>query len=78
MKPKDFEVIYKFTVASTVPFPNTLNWNAEPIGELIRCKDCKHARKCYGDVVWASKGGGYIYNPLGSDGFCSIAERKEE
>lgn len=45
---------------------------------VIRCKDCKHARKCYGDIVWASKGGGYIYNPLGFDGFCSIAERKEE
>ena len=46
--------------------------------ELIRCKDCKHARKCYGDVVWVSKGGGYIYKPLGTNGFCSRAERKEE
>ena len=42
MKPKEFEVIYKFTVTPTVPFPSALNWNAEPIGELIRCKDCKH------------------------------------
>lgn len=45
---------------------------------VIRCKECKHARKCYGDVVWVSKGGGYIYKSLGTDGFCSRAERKEE
>ena len=42
MKPKDYEVIYKFTVAPTVPSPSALNWNAEPIGKLIRCKDCKY------------------------------------
>lgn len=43
MKPKEFEAIYKFTVAPTVPFPSALNWNTEPIGELIRCKDCKYS-----------------------------------
>lgn len=45
---------------------------------VTRCRDCKHARKCYGDVVWTTKNGGFKYNPLGTDGFCSMAERKEE
>ena len=79
MKPKDFEVIYKFTVAPTVPFPSALNWNAEPIGELIRCKDCGH---------WKYEDSGTDGTVQGecdlmcifSDGmfFCAGAERKEE
>ena len=46
--------------------------------ELIRCKDCKFAPKCYGDIARASKGGGVIYSPLGSNGYCSLAERREK
>lgn len=75
MKPKDYEVIYKFTVAPTVPFPSALNWSTEPIGELIRCKDCRW---------YAYKYDGYhsecdlfkmCFDP---DDYCSRAERKEE
>ena len=42
--------------------------------EIIRCKDCKKAPKCYGDVLMRSKGGGLIYYPLE---YCSEAERRE-
>ena len=73
MKPKDFEVIYKFTVAPTVPFPSALNWNTEPIGELIRCKDCKWFGKagCAVSIVDESD------EPKEND-YCSWAERKED
>lgn len=50
----------------------------EPIKELIRCKDCKWASVCYRDIVRVSKGGGAVYIPLGTDGYCSRAERREE
>lgn len=43
--------------------------------EIIRCKDCNKASKCYGDVVMRSRGGGYIYCPLE---FCSEAERRTD
>ena len=46
--------------------------------EVIRCKDCKHSHKCGGDMLMRSAGGGYIYCPLGADGYCSMGERKEE
>jgi hypothetical protein len=49
-----------------------------PIQELIRCKDCKWAVKCYGDVVMVDKYGEEIHEPLGMNGYCSMAERKEE
>ena len=46
--------------------------------KVIRCKECKWSPKCYGDIVRASKGGGEVHIPLGTDGYCSLAERKEE
>lgn len=46
--------------------------------DIVRCKDCKYAPKCYGDIIHRSKGGGNIYKPLGSNGYCSHGERKEE
>ena len=77
MKPKEYEVIFKFTVASTVPFPSTLNWNAEPIGELIRCKDCKWGREISGNIECNAD----MNNPPEYHGykwFCPLGERKEE
>lgn len=47
--------------------------SAQP--EIIRCKDCKKAPKCYGDVLMKSKGGGYIYCPVE---YCSEAERRTD
>ena len=77
MKQKDFEVIYKFTVAPTAPFPSALNWSVESIGELIRCKDCKHytGRWC---AKYSKKQ--FDINDIckADDDFCSQAERKEE
>lgn len=46
--------------------------------EMVLCKDCKWASACYGDIVRASKGGGEVHIPLGTDGYCSLAERKED
>ena len=46
--------------------------------EIVRCKDCKWASACYGDIVRASKGGGEVHIPLGTDGYCSFAERRED
>ena len=43
--------------------------------EIIRCKDCNKASKCYGDVIMRSRGGGNIYCPLE---FCSEAERRAD
>lgn len=45
---------------------------------VVRCRDCKFAPKCYGDIARASKDGGVVYSPLGTNGYCSLAERKEE
>ena len=47
--------------------------SAQP--EIIRCKDCKYAPKCYGDVLMRSKGGGYIYCPVK---YCSEAKRRTD
>lgn len=47
--------------------------SAQP--EIIRCKDCKKAPKCYGDVVMRTKSGGNKYCPLT---YCSEAERKTD
>ena len=75
MKPKDFEVIYKFKAAPTVPFPSALNWSVEAIGELIRCKDCRW---------YAYEYDGYhsecdlFKMCFDQDDYCSRAERKEE
>ena len=43
--------------------------------EIIRCKECKKAPKCYGDVIMKSKGGGFIYCPVE---YCSEAERRTD
>lgn len=74
MKPKEYEVIYKFTVTPTAPFPSALNLNAEPIGGLIRCKDCKHWQ-CDDNETYCDELGIF-----GTDmsSYCSFAERKEE
>lgn len=45
--------------------------SAQP--EIVHCKECKHAPKCYGDVLMRSRGGGYIYCPVE---YCSRAERR--
>ena len=47
--------------------------SAQP--EIVRCKECKHAPKCYGDVLMRSRGGGYIYCPVE---YCSAAERRSD
>lgn len=47
--------------------------SAQP--EIIRCKDCNNASKCYGYVVMRSIGGGNIYCHLE---FCSAAERRTD
>lgn len=46
--------------------------------EIVRCKDCKYSHKCGGDMLMRSASGGYIYCPLGADGYCSMGERTEE
>lgn len=48
---------------------------AEAQAEIVWCKDCNKASKCYGDVVMRSRGGGNIYCPLE---FCSEAERRTD
>lgn len=77
MKPKDSEVIYKITVAQTVPFPSALNWSIEPIGELIRCKDCKFYVPQY-DKKGFYCGNCQYMQVAEANGFCHMAERKEE
>ena len=74
MKQTDFEVIYKFKAAPTVPFPSALNWSIESIGELIRCKDCKHWQ-CDDDESYCDELG--IFN-TDMNSYCSYAKRKEE
>lgn len=70
MKPKEYEVIYKLTVDPTVPFPSTLNWNTERVGELIRCKDCRYFAENDMCVAW--------HQYTVKHGFCHWAERREE
>ena len=76
MKPKVFEVIYKFTVAPIVPFPSAVNLNAEPNGVLVRCKDCKHRDPkdkkcdCGHSILWQL--------PRSDEWFCADAERRGE
>ena len=81
LKPEEYEVIYKFTVAPTVPFQSESIWNAEPVGELIRCKDCirNGTPDCameyhYMDSDWRFND--YSWN--NENDYCSRAERKEE
>lgn len=57
---------------------NELKWLRERFQsqpEIIRCKYCNKASKCYGDVIMRSRGGGNIYCPLE---FCSEAERRTD
>ncbi len=80
MKPKDYEVIYKVTVTSTVPSPSALNWNVEPIGELIWCKDCRWFDTK--DISGTVEPIGYRCKLVARlwrepDDFCKRAERKE-
>lgn len=49
------------------------------VGELIRCKDCKHYDGYYCHNKWWGDGHGNYTPPIkGEDGFCDWAERKEE
>ena len=48
--------------------------NPEDLVRVVRCKDCKHASRCYGDVLMASRDGGFIHQPLD---YCSYGERKD-
>lgn len=56
--------------------------NGSVVGELIRCRDCKYARKIYiKNLPWLKQ---WEYSCVYSvaqvvmgDGFCSYAERKE-
>lgn len=50
----------------------------EELREVIRCRDCKWAVKCYGDVVMVDEYGEEIHEPLGMNGYCSMAERKDD
>ncbi len=73
MKPKVFEVIYRFTVTPSAPVPSILNWNTEPIDELIRCKDCKYNPKTsYTGCPMASISG------RTEGDYCSWADRRGE
>lgn len=79
MEPKEYEVIYKHTFTSTVPFPSASNWNIETIGELIRCKDCIHFDGYYCHNKYWGDGNGYYTPPIKKeDGYCDWAERKED
>ena len=46
--------------------------------EVVRCKDCIHSDQCTKEMVMKTRGGGYLYCPMGSDGFCSLGERRED
>ena len=43
--------------------------------ELVRCGECVHAPKCYGDIAMVSKGGGEKYCPVE---YCSMGERRTD
>lgn len=47
---------------------------------VIRCKDCKHRKRCIKTTIIKSALGGEIHMPLDLDGngYCSAGERKEE
>ena len=63
------------TVQNMTSIQAVLRWLPSAQPEIIRCKDCNKASKCYGDVLMRSRGGGYIYCPLE---FCSKAERRTD
>lgn len=69
----------KYTEGITVGFGLAITWieqlPAVQPQQIVRCKDCNKASKCYGDVVMRSRGGGNIYCPLE---FCSAAERRTD
>lgn len=47
---------------------------AADVVEVVRCKECANAPKCFGDVVMQTKSGGNLYCPLT---FCSEGKRKD-
>lgn len=47
---------------------------AADVVEVVRCKDCANAPKCFGDVVMKTRSGGNLYCPLT---FCSEGKRKD-
>lgn len=66
---------------------STSNGWGEYVGELIRCKDCKHQEKYFHADMRRKDGGYCIYGCELAEGyshvcldddFCSRAERKEE
>lgn len=57
----------------------TSNGWGEYVGELIRCKDCKHWDGYFCHNKWWGDGYGNYTPPIKKeDGFCDWAERKEE
>lgn len=51
----------------------------EVVGELIRCKNCKHWDGYFCHNKWWGDGYGNYTPPIKTeDGFCDWAERKEE
>lgn len=53
------------------------------VGELIKCKDCKYAKKIYIKNLpwlkqWEYSCRYFSTHSVMGDGFCSCAERKEE
>ncbi len=41
--------------------------------EIIRCKDCEHASRCYRDIILWSWSGGFVQQPVD---YCSYGERE--
>ena len=46
--------------------------------EVVRCKDCIHSGQCTKEIVMKMRVGSYLYCPMGSDGFCSLGERRKD
>jgi hypothetical protein len=55
-----------------------LSTNNPDVVEVVRCKDCIHSGQCTKEIVMRMRVGSYTYCPMGSDGFCSWGERKED
>ena len=63
------EYIYRAEPIGEGEYSHTL------VGELVRCGECVHAPKCYGDIAMVSKGGGEKYCPVE---YCSMGERRTD
>jgi hypothetical protein len=66
---------------ATVRLPKVTRYLDSAGNELIpvvRCKDCIHSGQCTKEIVMRMRVGSYTYCPMGSDGFCSWGERKED